>query len=267
LDKNNKFLFDLNNFDSDNEDENLILEPEDEILSEPEPPPPPTFSEDELDAAKAMAESAGRIDGAKQERDKREQEVADSLQKISNEFEKIFAAELYREKQYEEEVIRLSLALVDKLSPMIFKQFGKDDLKNTLLNTLKDLRENSEIIIEVHPDLATEITDYIDGIWLDPAQAPKYRIVGNNELTNGACDIKWQDGGMVRDPEKIAETIKAELVDLLSDDYLSPNALKTSTINDADVTKTQKNAIKESQAADLSDDEHPKTLNNGDTNE
>ena len=64
LNKANKFLFDLNNFDMPEPEEEVI---EEEIDLEP---PPPTFSEDDLEAAKAVAHATGRNEGIEEEKSK-----------------------------------------------------------------------------------------------------------------------------------------------------------------------------------------------------
>ena len=210
----NKFLFDLNNFDAPDVEE--IIEEEIEA-----PPPLPTFTEDELDAARASAHNSGVIEGRNNEKENRDQEIADILQKISENFSSLFAAETYREKQYEEESLRLALEILNQLAPTLQDVLGKENLKATLKDTLLKQSNQSEISIEVHPDCATEIDGYIETIWRDKDNAPKCKILANSDIAMGACKIDWADGGMIRNPEKTAQMMKQKIEKLLKNNNKS----------------------------------------------
>lgn len=213
--KKNKFLFDINNFDLPPEDENVI---EEEI---PYVPPPPVFSEDEMEAAKAIAHSQGVNEGRFEEKQRREEEVANTLNNIALNFSSLFAAEIYREKQYEEESLRLALELIDTLAPSLQNRLGKESLKIALKDVLKRQSEQSEIRVEVDPESAADIDKYIDTIWTDKSTAPRYRVVANSDLEKGACEIYWEDGGMIRSPKKTAQDIKTAIEALLVEQVMA----------------------------------------------
>ena len=231
---NKKFLFDINNFD---EPEEVIedIEEEEEDL----PPPPPSFSEEELDAAKAIAQETGKRRGIEEEKNSREQRVADILENIANNFSTVFANEIYRERQYEEEALKLALQIINSLAPSLQNRLGKEALRDVLLKVLKNQSGQSEIKIEVHPDAASDIDTLITRIWPDPEDSPRYKVVANSDLTVGACAISWQDGGMIRNPEQSAHDIKEALEKLLVEQVMSKD--------NSELTPTSNNAIKESE--------------------
>ncbi len=259
MNKNNnsshKFLFDLNKFDAD--------EPEEEIIAEEEvfvEPPAPTFTEDDLEAAKAVAHNQGKAEGQRDEHAKREQYLADNLKKIGESFESLFAAELYREKQYEEEFIRLSLQILEQLAPTLVNQFGQDTLKQIIKETLETQADQSEIRIEVHPDYAADIDQFIETIWSNNDNAPRCKVVANTNIELGGCALSWKDGGMVRRPSQLAEKIKFTLETLLKNDSEpSPDNIARDENNGGktnippkDGTDAQNNAIKESNKNNVS---------------
>lgn len=210
----NKFLFDLNNFDAPNVEE-------EESVEEYVEPPPPTFSEDDLEASKAVAHATGRNEGMREERESRDQYVADTLRAISENFENLSAAELYREKQYEEESVRLALKIIDALAPSLKTRLGEEALKMSLREVLQTQAGQSEVKIEVHPDCANDIDKLIGEIWSDKDNTPRYKIMADSTLENGACKISWKDGGMIRSPDKTAAAIKSALEGLLVGQVLS----------------------------------------------
>lgn len=234
MNNSNKFLFDLNNFDQPEEEEIIIEEEEIEVE-----PPPPTFSEDELEAAKAVAHASGRNEGLLEERSKREQFIADNLQKISENFSTLFAAEIYRERQYEEEALKLGLEIVDLLAPSLNNRLGQEALKHSLQKVLKSQSGQSEIRVEVHPESASEIDAVIETVWPDKDSAPKYKVVADSNLEKGACKLSWKDGGMIRDPQKIANDIKTSIEGLLVEQVMSKA--------NSPLTDDENNAIKNQQ--------------------
>ena len=215
-----------------------------EIIEEDLPPPPPTFSEDELESAKAIAHEKGRLEGVKEEREKREESIKQILATISQNFSTLFVNEHERERIYEEEALKLGLALLDMLAPTLEKTLGNETLKSIILETLQHQSKQTEIRIEVAPDNISEIQEAINAIWSEgDTDAPPYKITGNNDLNDGGCNITWQDGGMIRDPVKTAKEIREKITALLE------NREKTEENNNSKLTSAKNNAINKSDNA------------------
>lgn len=253
MNKATRFYFDLNNFDAPEIEEEEIIEEPEEVE-----PPPPTFSEEELEAAKAVSHAGGRSEGIQEERARREQMVADNLKAISENFSSLFAAETYREKQYEEEALKLALQIIDMVAPSLNTRLGEEALKGTLLKTLKDQSEQSEIIVEVHPETASDIDSLIESIWPDKDSAPRYKVLADSNLEKGACNLSWKDGGMVRDPQKTANDIKTAIEELMVEQVMSSG--------NSSLTGNENNAIKNQQHTE-SAEEKPPAEENGDAHE
>ena len=252
LNKEKKFYFDLHNFDVSKEE---VIEEEIIDLE----PPPPSFSEDELEAAKAVAQAGGHSEGMLEERRKREQYIAETLHKISANFSTLFAAEIYRERQYEEEALKLGLEIITLLAPSLNNRLGEEALKNALHHVLKTQSGHSEVRIEVHPDTAPDIDSLIETIWPDKEIAPNYKIAADNNLEKGACAISWKDGGMIRDPQKMANDIKVTIEELLVEQIMSKN--------NSSLTVTENNAIKNEEPCDSSEEYASEEQNGEEENE
>ena len=224
-----KFLFDLNSFD-----EPEPVEPEDL---------PPTFSEDELAAARATSHeqgyTEGKAEGTRLAVQSREQLTANTLRSISESFAVLFAAEYEREAVYERESLRLALAALDKLFPLLNSRFGPEEVRTIILNVLQSRSRQSAVTIEVSAEDAPHVESLLAGHWSDPESAPRYRILAGKDLKPGQCRLAWEDGGAVRDAEALAAKIRAAFTDLLGpDDVPGVSAGQNNAINEGDADES-----------------------------
>ncbi|NCO02774.1 MAG: hypothetical protein GW903_01120 [Alphaproteobacteria bacterium] len=226
-----KFLFDIHNFDAPEEPEEIT-----EDIIEDLPPPPPTFSESELEAAQAVSFSKGKQEGLSEERASRNQFIAGVLDQINNSFMTLFANEIYREKTYEQEALKLALKVIDVMAPTLQARLGNEAVIKTIKETIALQSKQSEILLEIPKGTAVEIDDAIQKIWPDPDHSPKYRILESDTLPEGECKLSWKDGGMVRNHAQTVEKMKLELEELLAQTDASVPTPLNNDIKNQDVS-------------------------------
>jgi flagellar assembly protein FliH len=207
MSRDKKFLFDKHIFDA----------PEPEEIAEDLPPPPPVFSEDELAAAKDMAFEQGRLQGQKEQVESREQFVAVTLDTIAQNFSKLFAAEAIRESIFEKESLRLAIAALDLLSPLVRERLGGDEVRKVIEETLSAHRKTKEIAIRVPQGMKGEIEALVTRIRSDEHEAVLWRVLEDAALSGGDCTLEWSDGGAVRDSVRTARDIRKNLESLLGE--------------------------------------------------
>lgn len=224
-----KFLFDLNVFDAP--------EPEEE-LDEDLPPPPPTFSEEELAVAKDMAFEQGRQQGQKEQVEAREQYVATSLERIADSFSQLFAAETMREIVFEKEALRLAVAALDLLFPLLNEKLGREEVHNIIQKTLASHRKTKEILIQVPAGMKGEIETLINRLHDEDQEHVAWRVVEIADMSPGNCALEWSDGGAVRDSVRAAADIRRQIVDLFGAPiaHLSETALSETGQSDIELT-------------------------------
>jgi flagellar assembly protein FliH len=205
MSRDKKFLFDQHIFDA----------PEAEEIVENLPPPPPTFSEDELAAARDMAFEQGRIQGEKEQVESREQFVAVTLDTIARNFSKLFAAEAIRESIFEKESLRLAIAALDLLSPLVAEKLGAEEVRKSIEETLLAHRKTKEITVRVPQGMKGEIEALITRIRRDEHEDVLWRVLEDAALSEGDCTLEWSDGGAVRDSVRTARDIRKNLENLL----------------------------------------------------
>lgn len=205
MEKDRKFLFDVNIFDA----------PPKEEIDENLPPPPPTFSEDELAAAKDMSFEQGRQQGQREQVESREQFIAETLAKIAESFSHLFAAETVRESIFEKESLKLTVQSLDILFPSLNDKIGKDEVRKSIEKTLIDHRKTKEISIRVAIGMKSEIETLIARIRAGEHDEVLWRVTEDPSMTQGDCALEWSDGGAIRDSARTARDVRKNIEKLL----------------------------------------------------
>ena len=219
MDKERKFLFDVNIFDAP------------EVVEDPVdlPPPPPSFSEEELSVARDVSFEKGRQQGVKEATESREQFIAQTLDVIANNFSRLFAAETLRDRIYEKESLKLAVLFLDILFPSLNRRLGTGELEAVIEKTLIEYRKTKEITITVPEGLKGSVETLISRIRSTETDEVRWRVVEDTALSEGDGTLEWSDGGAVRDSLRAARSIRTNLETLLGD---KQPVLSESLIND-----------------------------------
>ncbi|MCB1530691.1 MAG: hypothetical protein H6853_05160 [Rhodospirillales bacterium] len=203
-----KFFFDLHDFS----DPNAAEEIEEEL-------PPPVFNEEQLEAARREAHALGRQAGLDEAAASREQLVANMLRNISESFSKLFASEHIREKQFEQESVKLALEMLEKLFPDLNEKIGQSEIKNMIANVLHTHSGQNSVRIEIAPAVKKDVEDllqsHMDSHQSGREKQPLYKIIEKEDMKEGECRMLWDEGGAIRSPDRITEEIRKEFKKLL----------------------------------------------------
>lgn len=202
LDKDKKFKFDMHNFD-----EEEYVDPYQE-----EEEPPPTFSEEDLEAAKAAAFAQGKQQGLDESKASRDQKIEQLLETISTQHTPFLEAENARERIYEIESVKLCYAVFKKLFPVYEEKHGEEELKRAISEILSKHQGKSKITIAVNPDATETIKEHIATI----SQDTIFDVTADESLDLMSCSLKWSDGGAVRHANKLAEEIFSSIEEALA---------------------------------------------------
>ena len=193
---------------------NIFDEPsiDEEELEENLPPPPPMFSESELAAAKEAAFEQGRQQGIAESKESRDQIVAKFMGFIAQNLQTLFESEKQREQTYETEAINLSHAIFQQLFPYYSENHGFDELINAIRDVLHKAEGQSNITIEVHPDLTEGVREHINNSSGLEATSPRIEIKDNPSLSHESCSVSWDNGGAIHNSTAIATAVKNILI-------------------------------------------------------
>jgi flagellar assembly protein FliH len=208
-----KFLFDLNSFDEDHEEEELDL-----------PPPPPTFSEEELEAAKSLSFEQGRQKGLEEATLSRERYIADTLDKITQNFSTLFQLEDTRISIFERESVELSRLVISKIFPALTEKHGMEEIVHFITEVIRSHQNQNVIVIEVCTDYTQAIQEHIDTLATKLHFNGQCEILANDTIEKGDCKISWKNGGALRDIDELLNDILNQIDKILSDKSLAASS-------------------------------------------
>ena len=203
--KEEKYFFTANIFD-----EEIIVEEPEEII-----PPPPVFSEAELETARLKALQQGKQQGVHETEQSILRNVSQTLDAIAADLKNFFAAELERERLYEQDSIKLCLQVFEKLFPVYNEKCGFEEMKAAMETILKRQEGQQKIVIHVAPDIAVRIEEHLQTLKKDE-NGPSLMVKPDPAMPPGACKLAWEDGGAARNPEILAGEIKSMIEQALA---------------------------------------------------
>lgn len=239
-DKPSKYLFDLYDFDAPGGyNAHLQVAPEEVIDM------PVVFTEEELsqqvEQARTEAFERGKKQASEQAQASTEKATLQVLQQVVVSCGTLVAQEQERRDLFEQEVVALFHATMQKALPQVYEQFGGEALQAFVVEVLHKHENQAPILIQLHPDNIQEIEKRIQQT---PALAAmNVECVAHEGIQLGACKIDWQDGGAAINPQAFIEEICEKLRS-----PLAPTGEKEQ--NEASVA-----------------DENPPALTNGEDNE
>ncbi|MGN0904664.1 MAG: FliH/SctL family protein [Alphaproteobacteria bacterium] len=192
-----------------------------EILQEPRKPPAPTFSQEEMEAAKAAAFQEGLAKGTaegregawKEAMDSVEKQEADTMERIAEELKKIRPVLEETPRTAFVSAVRFAMAVCRKVAPALSEKEGLEEIRSLLEKNFHFLKEEPKITVRIHPDLAEAVKKNIAEIVVKNSFPGKIAVVRDETLLPGDCRIEWKNGGLERKTEDVLNQAE-ELVKL-----------------------------------------------------
>ena len=200
---NEKFLFDVNNFDGSSN-------------FDPDDPTAAIYSENDLEAARKAAFAEGHAKGLADGQASRDQQIVALTEKLSTQIKTLINAERAREARFEQELITLARTIATQSFPILNEHFGLPQIVDTIAKILGGLGEGSVVVVEVAPLDQEELVARLRPLL---ARHPgDVTIMAQSDLEAGNFRLKWQDGGAIRDTNKLAQQLIDALGRALAED-------------------------------------------------
>jgi len=233
-----KFTFDLD-FDAPEEPEVAKVEEEEE---EPEEEIP-TFSEEELEQARAEGFGAGKEEGRREAADATEQKLLEAIEKACSELAEIYNTQTEANREIGREMVSVSTSIAKKMFPDLNARNALGEVERVVQETLKAVTEEPRIQIMVNPELREPLGERLATMTHRAGFEGKVFVNPDPSMTLGDCRIEWSNGAAVRDGEELWEMIEkiiehnlhgpAETEDETGEDASAPTDASTQTADAA----------------------------------
>lgn len=194
-----KFTFDLD-FDAPEEPET----PDIEELEEEEPEIiVPSFSEEELEQARAESFEAGKEEGRKEAASATEQRMLEVLENASEQLNSIYTTQGEANHEIGREMISVSTAIAKKMFPDLNARNALGEVERVVQETLKAVTEEPRIQIMVNPELREPLTERLGTMTHRAGFEGKVFVNPDPAMPLGDCRIEWSNGAAVRDADAL----------------------------------------------------------------
>jgi flagellar assembly protein FliH len=181
-------------------------EPEPELVIEPPPPveivaeepPPPTFSEAELEAARAAGYAEGEEAGHKAASDTTEAHVAALVQQLAGAVPGLVNDRDQAIAGLSHEAARLAHAMVRRLMPELARRYRTEEIEAVVLDSLNKALDQPRIIIRAPSDIAGHLGDRLETVARQHGFAGRVIVLSEQGLGPSDVRVEWGDGGAER---------------------------------------------------------------------
>lgn len=191
--KMKRFLFDRNDFDRKQAAET-----------------PPVFSEEQIALAREQALAQGRQEGLKEARASQEEQIVQTLARMTAQVERLVASEERREMEKCIDATKLAMRVAHKLLPQFAERFSLAEIERVILSAVEARRDEPRIAVAVPAVHLDALKKRVDEVALEKGYAGKIILIADDNLAPTDCRVEWADGGAERLYERLFSQVENE---------------------------------------------------------
>jgi flagellar assembly protein FliH len=172
-------------------------------------PPEPTFSADELNAAREVAQAAGIEIGRAEAMASVERRLADALAAIGARLAEAGAERAAALARIEREAVGLCVGLMHKLFPAYQRRHGAEEIESLVRESLRIMVDEPRVVVRLNDANIDALKQRIADAASAAGFAGKVVLVGDEMVAPGDCTIEWADGGAERNGDRAWAEIDA----------------------------------------------------------
>ena len=199
-------------------------------IAEAAAPPPPTYSEEDLQTARAEALAQGREEGHKEAAESIEREVRDALNTAENALRELMWSQSAIETQATEDAIRVALAAIRRLFPALAEHAPLAEIERMVRETMTMIQGEAALNIYINDRLREPFAARLQEVIAAAGFQERVVLHGAAALGPSDCRIEWTAGGVARDTAAILKAIEetaARAIPALLSEPVSPAATDT----------------------------------------
>jgi len=179
-------------------------EPDDkEGMAEPDVPPEPTYSQGELEAARAAAFAEGHglgvAEGRASEQQTTERLASLALNQIAGELGRLADAIENGRAERVKTAAEIGLALARRFLPEFARRHGVDEILAMVKGCMAELHDEPKITVRVAASVAEELAGALEQLAQARGMTAGFRILADAALGPSDARLEWSDGSAERD--------------------------------------------------------------------
>ena len=246
-----KFFF---NTDFEEEAKQVLLEIQHEAEVEThveEEEAAPTFSEEELQAAKAEGFEQGKEEGIREAAAATEQRVLETLNSLNQQTQKIFQEMEDVNATAIQNAMSIGASIVKKLFPYLNQRQAMNEVEELIQTTIQQVISEPEIRIRVNSGLYEAINERFLPIISNMGHDNKMKLISDNEMPEGNCQIEWESGGASRDTTSMWQEIDDILQRNLGENWTTLKQVSDAIAKEAELQVGQADATFNAPAVEM----------------
>lgn len=177
-----------------------------------EPPPAPAvkleFTKAQLEAAREEGYIAGHGAALEEAGTSREHYVADAINLIAQNLEKLDEQQKAANVGLEQIALRMVYGIVRRMLPSFAEQYAVDNIENFVRTVLPVALGEPKILVRAHPMIAGDLETRLKGVFARASFQGTYTVITDYELQPGDCRLEWAGGGADRDEARIWRSVR-----------------------------------------------------------
>ena len=162
---------------------------------------PVTLKPEQYDALKKESFDAGFAAGHKAGLEEHDAQFASLVDLIGNKIEHLLQNAQAFQKQSEEGMRRIALAISRKFLPDFITRNGTQEIEAILSEVMTEMIHEPRLVVRIHESQFDTLNEKINTLATQKAYAGKVVVLADAEIAVGDCRIEWADGGMERNTE------------------------------------------------------------------
>jgi flagellar assembly protein FliH len=197
-----KFLFDRSfDYDADGRGPAAAEAVEPDVAAEPEPPPPPpppTFSEADLEAARAASFAEGSAAGAREAISALEQQLAAAMAATADGLQSLAAQHAADTESAHHDGIAVAVSVVRKLFPALSEAHGVGEVEHVVRDVLEQMTSEPVVRVRTAPALADAVRERLATAQAEIGFQGRIEVETDAAVAAGDCRVAWSRGGAER---------------------------------------------------------------------
>lgn len=166
-----------------------------------------SFTEEDMERARAEAYASGHLAGESQARAATEKEVAEAMEHFASNASSLLAALQAESAAIRAEASQLALIAARKLAPALIGTRPQAEIEAVLRDCLTHLNREPHIVLRVSERLVEQLKSVVDHMAMERGLSGRIILLGQNDIAEGDCVVEWADGGVIRSRADIEQEL------------------------------------------------------------